>query len=87
MPSLLRLLHGTELCWLTENNSMNQENQKRSRQSENEQQPGDLSSFNKRDVQRSTETEGAEQEARPEKGIDQNEKADDKAGELRKKEL
>ena len=33
---------------------------KRSEQAESEQQPGNLSSFNKRDVERSTETEGAE---------------------------
>jgi len=33
---------------------------KRSEQAESEQQPGNLSSFNKRDVERSTEAEGAE---------------------------
>ena len=39
---------------------MDKNKTKRSEQAENEQQPGNLSSFNKRDVERRTEAEGAE---------------------------
>lgn len=46
---------------------MDTNKEKRSEQAENEQQPGDLSSFNKRDVERSTETEGAEKGSKDER--------------------
>ena len=45
---------------------MNEQKEKRSQQAENEQQPGDLSSFNKRDIKRSTESEGAEKKDKDE---------------------
>ena len=41
---------------------MERNDEKRSEQAQDEQQPGDLSSFNKKDVDRSTEAEGAVKE-------------------------
>ena len=45
---------------------MEKNQEKRSTQTENEKQPGDLSSFNQRDTQRSTEAEGAVKEEKDE---------------------
>ena len=46
---------------------MEQNQDKRSKQTENEKQPGEMSSFNQRDTNRSTESEGAVKEEKDEK--------------------
>ena len=45
---------------------MEKNQEKRSKQTENEKQPGDMSSFNQRDTERSTEAEGALKEEKDE---------------------
>ena len=47
--------------------AMEKNQEKRSTQTQNEQQPGDMSSFNKRDTERSTESEGAVKQEKDEK--------------------
>jgi hypothetical protein len=46
--------------------NMDKNQDKRSTQTENEKQPGNMSSFNKRDTERSTESEGAVKEEKDE---------------------
>jgi hypothetical protein len=46
---------------------MEQDKKKRSTQTENEKQPGDMASFNQRDTNRSAESEGAVKEQKDEK--------------------
>lgn len=64
MPLFHYLVIGIKLSAYRQSHMMNNNNKKRSDQAKEEQQPGDLSSFNNRNVERSTEAERAEEKTR-----------------------
>ena len=64
MPSVKQITDWHRIVDFLCKRVMENNQDKRSKQTENENQPGDMSSFNQRDTERSTETEGA---VKPEK--------------------